>query len=222
MHYRIEKVLGPGELEQIRTRLEAASFVDGRVTASGAAAAVKKNLQLPPESQLRKELVQLVQQGIGRSEKLSAHAFPKVMAPPTFARYEPGMEYGAHVDAPFLNNGQMRADISMTVFLNEPEEYEGGELVIDQTGSESLIKLPAGDAFIYPTTYLHRVAPVTRGVRLVAVTWFQSFVPDERHRTIAIQLNSVKAALEADPARAKDADTLRAALFNLMREWWRP
>jgi PKHD-type hydroxylase len=222
MHYRIEKILTPEELRQIRARLDQANFVDGKITASGAAAAVKNNLQIRPDSQLRGELVQAVQRAVGNNAQISALAFPKMMAPPTFARYEPGMEYGNHVDAPFLNHGQLRADISMTVFLNEPEEYEGGELVIDQTGSQSLIKLPAGDGFIYPTTYLHRVAPVTKGVRLVAVTWFQSFLPDERHRVIVSQLNRVKASLEADPARAEDADLLRGALFNLIRGWWTP
>jgi PKHD-type hydroxylase len=222
MHYSIEKVLNPREVADIRARLDTATFVDGKITASGAAAAVKKNLQIQPDSQLRKELVQVAQRAIGSNAQISAYAFPKVMTPPTFARYEQGMEYGAHVDAPFLNNGQIRADISMTLFLNDPAEYEGGELVIDQSGSETRIKLPAGDAFIYPTTYLHRVAPVTRGIRLVAVTWFQSFIPDERHRTIVVRLNAVKANLEADPARAMDADALRGALFNLIREWWRP
>ena len=222
MHYRIDKVLTQAQVAELRARLDKAEFIDGKITASGAAAAVKNNLQIQPESQLRKELVQSVQRAVGASPQISALAFPKGMAPPTFARYEPGMEYGAHVDAPFLNFGQLRADISMTVFLNPPEEYEGGELVLDQGGNETKIKLPAGDAFIYPTTYLHRVAPVTRGVRLVAVTWFQSHIPDERHRAIVVQLNQVKGALEADPARGREADALRGALFNLIREWWQP
>jgi len=222
VHYRIERALGAAEISEIRARLDKASFVDGRITASGAAAAVKNNLQIQPDSQLRKDLLQITQRAIGTNARLSALAFPKMMAPMTFARYEPGMEYGAHVDAPFLNNGQIRADISMTLFLNPPEEYEGGELVIDQSGNEIKIKLPAGDAFVYPTTYLHRVAPVTEGVRLVAVTWIQSFIPDERHRAIVVQLNEVKASLEADPLRARDADTLRGALFNLIRGWWTP
>lgn len=144
------------------------------------------------------------------------------MAQPTFAKYEPDLENGTHVDAPFLKQGQTRADISMTIFLNEPEEYEGGELVLDFGETEQKIKLPAGDAFIYPTTYLHRAAPVSSGVWFVAVGWIQSHVPDERQRDILVQLTSVKESLESNPERSDEAETLRFALFNLIRQWWQP
>jgi len=222
VHYRLERVVGQADLAQIRSRLEAANYVDGRATASGAAADVKRNMQLDQDGPLRRELGQMLQRALSQHEPFSALAFPKVMAGFTFARYEAGMTYGAHVDAPFLNNGMIRADISMTVFLNEPDEYEGGELTLDLSGHEVAIKLPAGDAFIYPTTYLHRVAPVRSGLRQVAVTWIQSFIPDARHREMAVQLNGVKQSLETDPGRRREAELLRAAFNNLLREWWRP
>ncbi len=220
MHYPIRGVLSQAELDTIHRRLEQAGYVDGRTTASGSAADVKRNLQIDADSPVRKELAQIVGQALGRHPEFSALAFPKRVALPTFARYEPGMEYGNHVDAPFLSGGTIRADLSITVFLTPPDAYEGGELVMDLNGTEVKHKLDAGDAYIYPTTYLHRVAPVTRGTRLVAISWIQSYIPDERQRQIAVQLNSVKLALERDPSRRAEADTMRAAVFNLLRQWW--
>lgn len=222
MHYPIHGVLNQVELDTIHRKLAAAGFVDGRATASGAAAEVKRNLQLDAESPVRKELAQIVGGALGRHPDFSALAFPQKVAIPTFARYEAGMEYGNHIDAPFLSGGTIRADLSITVFLSPPDTYDGGELVLDLTGTPVMVKLGAGDAYIYPTTYLHRVAPVTRGTRLVAVSWIQSHLPDERQRQIAVQLNSVKQVLERDPNRRTEADTLRGALSNLLRQWWQP
>ncbi|NQW10659.1 MAG: Fe2+-dependent dioxygenase [Alphaproteobacteria bacterium] len=220
MHHAIHGILSQRELAEIHRTLAAESFVDGGTTASGAAVKVKNNLQIDTESSARKVLAQIVGGALTRNEELSALAFPKALAIPTFARYDPGMEYGMHVDAPFLGGGTIRADISITVFLSPPEAYDGGELVLDLNGAETKVKLAAGDGYIYPTTYRHRVAPVTRGTRLVAVSWIQSHLPDENQRQIAVQMNQVKLSLEADPTRADDADTMRAAVFNLLRLWW--
>lgn len=220
MHYPIRGVLSQPELEAVHRHFEASRVVDGRATASGAAADVKRNLQVDTGSASHREMAQIVGQALGRHPELSALAFPHRLATPTFARYEPGMEYGAHVDSPFLGGGTIRADISITVFLSPPESYDGGELELDLAGNRIQVKLPAGDAFIYPTTYLHRVVPVTRGVRLVAVSWIQSHLPDERQRRIVVDLNRVKQALENDPERRAEADLMRGATFNLIRLWW--
>jgi PKHD-type hydroxylase len=222
MHRRIPKVLSKAEVKEIRRRVDAGEFVAGNLLVGGAAGEVKNNLQLREDSPAYKEVVPTIMRKVAASQELSGFVFPKTMLPPLISRYEPGMTYGTHVDAPFFRKGDLRSDVSMTLFLSEPDEYAGGELVIEQGGNEVPVKLEAGDAFVYPTTYLHRVAPVTEGARVAAVSWFQSFVRNERHREIAAQLGQVKQRLDREPELAKEADLLRAALYNLLREWWTP
>lgn len=222
MHFTIPDILTPDQVAQARQLMETARFVDGRTTASGAASAVKRNLQVDLGDANRRELLELVAKALGRNETISGCAFPKAMVPPTFSRYEAGMEYGTHVDAPFLNDGRLRADISITVFLNDPAEYDGGELVLRIGEHDLKVKLPAGHGFLYPTTYLHRVAPVTRGARLVAVSWFESHIPDERQRLILWNLNGVKRTLEEERRNDDTSDVMRASLYNLIRLWWQP
>src|SRR5262249_15227790 len=142
------------------------------------------------------------------------------IAPPLYNRYDVGMSYGDHVDTPVLNGGRMRADLSFTIFLSEPASYEGGELTIKSDYGNVPAKFPAGDMILYSTTDLHHVTPVTRGSRLAAVSWVESYVQDERARRILVDLTTVKSFMERNAPQAPETDVLRNSIFNMMRLWW--
>ncbi|MGE0715908.1 MAG: Fe2+-dependent dioxygenase [Alphaproteobacteria bacterium] len=218
----IAGVLKGPALERVQALVRAAPWEDGGATASGHAAAVKRNLQIAADPARRKPLDELVMPAILGDPRFVEVAFPKVMAPPTYNRYDPGMTYGDHVDAPFLSAGRVRADISLTLFLSPPEDYDGGELTIRQGDAVFRAKHEAGDLVTYPTTSLHHVTPVTRGTRLAAVTWVQSYVPDERQRRILWELSEAKKLLDRSHPGAAETDALRNGLFNLLRMWWQP
>ncbi|BBK33029.1 PKHD-type hydroxylase [Stella humosa] len=218
----IPAVLSGPALARVRALVEAGPFEDGTATASGQAAAVKRNLQIAADPARRRPIDELVMPAILGDPRFVEVAFPKVMAPPTYNRYDVGMTYGDHVDAPFLSSGRVRADISLTLFLSEPEEYEGGALTIRHGDAQFLAKHKAGDLVAYPTTSLHHVSPVTRGKRLAAVSWVQSYVPDERHRRILYELGEAKKLLDRTAPGAPETDALRNGLFNLLRLWWQP
>ena len=216
----IPRILNADLVAQVRQLLLAGTFEDGRYTATGRAAEVKNNMQLGNDPQTRKAVDEIVTRAVMSNPRFAELAFPKGMVPPTYNRYDVGMTYGDHVDAPFLNNGRMRADLSMTIFLTDPTTYDGGDLVIRDGLGETRIKHDAGDAVLYPTTSLHHVTPVTRGSRLSAVTWIQSYVPDAHQRRILIEFNEVKNYFDEEATDAPAADTLRNALSNLTRMWW--
>lgn len=218
----IPAVLRPEEVRRARDLLMRATFEDGRLTASGQAAEVKRNLQVDRAPEIRKQLDELVLGALGRSTAFGEQAFAKMIAPPTYNRYDREMFYGDHVDAPFLLNGRLRADLSFTLFLSDPAAYDGGELVVRHGEATFAAKHVAGDLVLYPTTSLHHVAPVTRGTRLAAVSWVQSYIPDERQRRILIDLAAGKARLEALAPSDPATNDLRNALFNLIRLWWQP
>lgn len=220
MLMRIPGMLPPDEVRRARGLLAAAQFVDGRGTASGAAAAAKKNLQLAPDHPARKELDQLVMAALGRSTSFQEATFPKAVMPPTYNRYDVGMEYGFHVDAPFVHAGRLRADLSFTLCLSALADYDGGELVMADGNTETRIRLDAGELIVYPTTVLHRVAPVTRGSRWAAISWVQSHVQDPHHRKILYELNEVKAYFDRHAPNDPAALNLRNGLYNLVRMWW--
>ncbi|MCC7271797.1 MAG: Fe2+-dependent dioxygenase [Alphaproteobacteria bacterium] len=218
----IPAVLKGAALERVRALVRAAPWEDGAATASGHAASVKRNLQVAGDPARRKPLDEIVMPAILSDPRFVEVAFPKVMAPPTYNRYDPGMTYGDHVDAPFLSAGRVRADISLTLFLSDPDEYEGGELTIRQGDATFRARHAAGDLVTYPTTSLHHVTPVTRGTRLAAVSWVQSYVPDERQRRILWELSEAKKLLDRTAPAAPETDALRNGLFNLLRMWWQP
>ena len=199
MNYQIIPVLDAAEVARVLRALEAHPFVDGKATAGGIARDVKQNLQAEREGDSLSALDQLVISALQRNEVLQAFAFPKRLRPPIFARYEPGMEYGAHVDGAIMNDhgSLLRADLAVTLFLSSPETYDGGELVIELPYGEEEIKLEAGEAVVYPADTVHRVAPVTRGARIVAVTWVQTAVQDERMRTLLFDLYRTIGKVEA-------------------------
>lgn len=197
--------------------MERARFVDGRTTAGELAARVKHNNQVDSDDPLVPEMREIVEECLASNRLFRSAARPQHVRPPLFSRYVPGMAYGNHVDDAIMNGRRM--DLSFTLFLSDPESYDGGELVIDSTAGEQEIKLPAGSAVLYPATSLHRVAPVTRGQRLAAVTWVRSLIRDAAQREILFDLDRVQEALFARDGKTEHTDLLSKTLSNLLRLW---
>lgn len=216
MDYQILPLLEPSELDSILAGLEQRRFVDGRATAHGGARSVKNNLQMERSGQAPAELEQVVVSALRRSVAFQAFALPKRVMPPLFNRYEPGMEYGAHVDGAIMPTATepMRTDLAITLFLSSPETYQGGELILQLASGDQEIKLAAGDALIYSAKYIHRVEPVRSGVRLAAVSWVQSAVRDERIRALLYDLHQATQTL--DP-RQEAAILISKSYHNLLR-----
>ncbi|HED52100.1 MAG TPA: Fe2+-dependent dioxygenase [Gammaproteobacteria bacterium] len=217
----IPAVLGKSSLEQVRSLLNNGRFVDGRLSAGTRARQVKQNEELQSADAQMEQLNSIVMGALVQHPHYQAAAMPVRVATPFYARYTKGMHYGDHVDDPIMGppGGQYRSDISTTVFLNEPDTYEGGELVIRTGFGEQTFKLAAGNAIIYPSSSLHHVAEVTRGERLVAVTWTQSMVRDPARREILYQLYQARESLLKK--RSEDSETTQVdhAYVNLMRLW---
>ncbi|HPN80916.1 Fe2+-dependent dioxygenase [Dokdonella sp.] len=220
MIQQLRNVLQPDELAQLRGFAENAHFVDGRITNPNHP--VKQNQQVAQDDPANAQPSAWVRDALFRHPDMRVGAFPKSMAMPTFSRYEPGMRYGWHMDEAFFpSQPPMRSDLSCTLFLNEPEDYEGGELMISMGQHALPCKLPAGDAILYPSTTIHQVAPVTRGVRLVAITWIQSFVADVQQREL---LQQVEEARAIEGSRGEGADMRMLLMLgslrnNLFRMW---
>jgi PKHD-type hydroxylase len=222
MLLHIPQVLTSAEVSALRARLDAAPWVDGRQTVGAQGAQVKRNRQLDAGSEVARELCQAVTSALFRQPRFVSAALPRQVLPPFFNRYGGGEHYGDHVDGAirFLPDGQpMRTDVSATLFLARPQEYDGGDLVVRDTYGEHLVKLPAGDLILYPSTSVHRVEPVTRGERVAAFMWVQSMVRDVGQR---LQLFELDQAIQALRARVGDCDELVAltgVYHNLMRRW---
>jgi len=180
-----DSILNDTQISQIRQRLDALNFVDGKPTALGYATTVKNNLQADPAEESTIQLRQQLLNALKQSPDFVNFAHPLKFYPPRLARYTAGMYYGQHLDAPtmLINKKPLRTDLSVTLFLNNPDEYEGGELVIETTGGDEVIKLPAGSLVVYESNTLHEVTEVTSGERVVAVCWLQSIIryPEIRH-----------------------------------------
>ncbi|MEW6687612.1 MAG: Fe2+-dependent dioxygenase [Pseudomonadota bacterium] len=216
-----EGVLKPDELALARDWLAAARFVDGKASAGAAARRVKRNLEAERGAGGLERLDEMVMGNLTRHPVYRAGALPLHAATPLYVRYQAGMEYGEHLDDPIMGAGgvKYRSDVAVTVFLNAPEEYDGGELVIRGATGEQTVKLPAGDAVLYPAGTLHRVNPVTRGERLVAVTWVQSLVRDPARRELLYGLNLAREKLLAGAPGAEETAQVNAAYLNLIRMW---
>lgn len=224
MLVRIPQVLTPTEVAYCRERLEAAAWVDGKATAGEQSAKAKFNLQVPQDSAEGKELADLVLRALGRSALFATAALPLKVFPPLFNRYDVGMTFHAHVDnaiRPVPNTGQrIRTDVSSTLFLSAPEDYDGGELVIEDTYGTQEVKLGAGDLVVYPATSLHRVNPVTRGSRWASFFWTQSMVKDDGQRQFLYDLDMGIIALRQDlPDDHAGVLAMTAAYHNLLRRW---
>jgi PKHD-type hydroxylase len=221
MYLHLQQLLSPEVIEFININLSKVSFNDGKATASGAAQKVKNNLQLPREHELSARINQLIEAALQNNMTFRDGALPKAVLPFMISMYEQGMQYGMHVDSPLMyaHPVQLRADMSMTIFLNDPSEYEGGELEIEDDKTPKRYKLNAGDAIIYPTTKLHRVKEITKGKRIVAVTWIQSLVRDAAQRESLFQLNTLQGILNSQQ-QGTEAHLLSQQLHsNMLRMW---
>lgn len=215
--YRIVDILTPEEVAECRNIAASASFVEGKI--SNPHNKAKQNEQLHEPSAYQKSS-NLIVAAMRRSAEFLEFAFPVQIAPPLLTRYRPGMHYGAHADAAYLNlpGGTLRSDISCTIFLNDPKDYEGGALRVHLGDGELQFKLQPGQTILYPSNTLHEVEPVTSGERLVAITFIQSRVPDPFHRQTLFELNEV-AALEGNNMSQESFGRLQLIQANLLRYW---
>ena len=213
----IANVLDAENVQWLRDNLAQVRYVDGRQTAGREARLVKRNDQVDRADPLLARMQDLVTDRLLDHQLFRMAARPHLVRPPLFSRYEPGMAYGSHVDDAIM--GGMRTDLSVTVFLSDPEDYDGGELVIESTAGEQDVKLAAGDAVVYPTTFLHRVAPVTKGERLAAVTWVRSLVRDSAKSEMLFDLETARHALFERLGKTPELDLLAKTQSNLLRRW---
>jgi PKHD-type hydroxylase len=217
----VPNVLGPQELATVRAGLREAGFADGAETAGWSARGVKKNLQLAPGAPGYEDLAKIVTLAFMRNPTLMGALLPAATTRVLFNRYAPGMEYGAHVDAPVMGvlNNAVRTDIAITIFLNDPASYEGGELVARIDGSDGEFKLEAGAAVAYPGNTLHHVRPVASGTRDAAILWVQSQVRDPARRALLWDLEGAKRQVFNREGKTATFDAIDRSLANLVRMW---
>ncbi|VAW82648.1 Iron-uptake factor PiuC [hydrothermal vent metagenome] len=217
----IPGVLDSQKLSQVRSLLKQGRFIDGRLSAGKTAKRVKHNEELHSDASQMEQLNGLVMASLVQHPLYQAAAMPYRVASPYYARYTGGMSYGDHVDDPVMGppGGQYRSDISTTVFLNEPDEYAGGELVIRTRFGEQSLKPVAGNAVIYPSSSLHHINEVTSGERLVAVTWTQSMLRDPDKRELVFQLYQARESLLETQPDSDVSTQVDHAYVNLMRMW---
>ena len=220
MLIEIPELLNSAQLEKIHELLGQARFQDGKLTAGMAASKVKNNEELALEPELLQRLYRVVMASVGHSAVFRSAVLPAKVADFIFARYQPGMRYGDHVDDPIMGQGaKFRTDVSMTLFLNSPERYDGGELVIRTPFGDQEVKLPAGHAVVYPSASVHRVAEVTRGERMVALTWIQSFVRDAARRELLFDIDQAREHLLRNEPDAEHSKQVDRSYANLLRMW---
>ncbi len=223
MLLQIPDVLTPQQVSQARGRLDAAQWVDGRITAGHQSSQVKENEQLPEDHPLARELGEMVLAALQRNSLFIAAALPLRVFPPLFNRYRGGHSFGNHVDnairqlpgAPL----RIRTDLSATLFLSGPEEYDGGELLVEDTYGVHSVKLPAGHMVLYPSSSLHNVQPVTRGARVASFFWIQSMVRDDGERTLLFDLDNAIHRLSQDVPDHRATVQLTSVYHNLLRRW---
>lgn len=223
MLLHIPEVLTPEELGECRTLLADARWEDGLATAGGQAAQVKRNRQLPENTPTIARLRGIVTAALMRNPLFFSAALPNRILPPCFNRYEGGEHYGNHVDNAIRrawgSSLNYRADVSTTLFFSAPEEYEGGELIVEDVYGCHEVKLPAGDAIVYPSTSLHRVEPVTAGARVCSFLWTQSMVRDDWKRHMLFDLDQNIQRLRARIGDTEEAVGLASHYHNLLRMW---
>ena len=224
MMLHVPEVLTREQVAEMRNTLESSGWVDGRETVGPQGAQVKRNRQLPETSPLGRQLGETILKALAKNTLFFSAALPLRTVPPLFNRYEGGEHYGLHVDGSVRTvpgtNLSLRTDLSSTLFLCDPEDYDGGELVVVDTYGTHEVKLPAGDLILYPASSLHRVEPVTRGVRMCSFFWTQSMVRDDGKRTMLFELDQTIQKLRA--ALGGDSDetlALTGHYHNLLRMW---
>ncbi len=219
----IPDVLTSDQVAHARRVLAEAEWQDGRVTAGHQSARTKDNMQLPEGSVAARELGEMVLNALGQNALFISAALPKRVFPPLFNRYSGGQAFGTHVDNAIRQIGgtgqRIRTDLSATLFLADPAEYEGGDLVVEDTYGSHMVKLPAGHMILYPSTSLHHVRPVTAGARLASFFWIESMVRDDGERTLLFDLDTAIQRLNFDNRDHPSAVQLTGVYHNLLRRW---
>ncbi len=223
MLLQIPDVLTAEQVARCRQTLEQADWIDGRVTAGPQSGREKDNMQLPEDHPAARELGDLVLDALQRSPLFMGAALPLKVFPPLFNRYEGGQSFGAHVDNAIRQvtgtPHRVRTDLSATLFFTQPDEYEGGELLVEDTYGVHNVKLPAGHLILYPATSLHHVRPVTRGARIASFFWIQSMVRDDGQRTLLFDLDMAIQRISGDLPDHPSTVQLTAVYHNLLRHW---
>jgi PKHD-type hydroxylase len=219
----IPNVLSPEQVAEARRLLEAADWVDGKVSAGHQGARVKDNMQLPAESPVARQVGASILKALGTNPLFMSAALPLHILPPMFNRYSGGQTFGTHVDGSVRvvpgTNHRLRTDLSCTLFFAGPDEYDGGELIIEDTYGSKSVKLPAGHMILYPSTSLHQVTPVTRGTRLCSFFWLQSMIRDNGQRSMLFEMDIAIQRLGAENATHPSVIQLTGVYHNLLRQW---
>jgi PKHD-type hydroxylase len=223
MMLHVPKVLTVEQVAECRRLLDGADWSDGKATAGEQSALVKQNRQLPELSPVGRQLGELVLTALSRNPLFFSAALPLKTVPPLFNRYEGGERYGMHIDGAVRavpgTSHFIRTDLSSTLFLTDPADYDGGELVVVDTFGQHAVKLPAGDLILYDSGSLHRVNPVTRGARVSSFFWTQSMVPDERYRQMLYQLDQTIQKIRGKHGETDETFALAGHYHNLLRMW---
>lgn len=223
MLLHVPEVLTTDELAQIRTVLVSAPWADGRITAGTQSAQTKHNLQLPEDCEATRIAGRIVLAALERSALFFTAALPRQIFPPLFNRYEGGMSFGNHVDNAIrriaTSGSRVRTDLSATLFLADPESYDGGDLVIEDTFGEQRVKLPAGDLILYPGTSVHRIEPVTHGTRIASFFWIESMVREDDRRCLLFDLDMAILRVREAQGDTEAAVELTGCYHNLLRMW---
>ena len=223
MLLHVPQVLSREQVAHVRQALDAAEWVDGRVTAGPQSSRTKLNQQVPENAPVARELGDLILAALQRSPLFMSAALPLKVFPPLFNRYGGGHSFGSHVDNAIRqvpgSPHRVRTDLSATLFLADPDSYDGGELVVADTYGAHSVKLPAGDLVLYPSTSLHHVTPVTRGLRIGSFFWIQSLIRDDGQRTLLFDMDSAIQQLAADAPDHPSTVQLTGVYHNLLRQW---
>lgn len=223
MLLHIPNVLNAEELKSIQKILHEANWVDGKVTAGTQSEQVKNNLQLAEDSEAAEQARKIVLKALSRNALFFSAALPKKIYPPLFNQYREGMNFGNHIDNAVRTHAatgnHVRTDISSTLFLADPDSYDGGELVVEDTYGQQRVKLPAGDMVVYPGTSLHHVRPVTRGSRVACFFWTQSMVRDDAQRTLLFDMDAAISTLRQQHGDSTAVVRLTGNYHNLIRMW---
>lgn len=221
----IPQVFTRDQVRDLRTRLDAAEWVDGRVTAGHQSAGAKNNSQIAEDDPVARSVGEVILGALGAHPLFRSAALPLKVFPPLFNRYAGGQTFGTHVDNSIrthaASGGRIRTDLSCTLFFSDPEEYDGGELVVEDTYGSKTVKLPAGDMILYPATSLHHVTPVTRGARVSSFFWLQSMIRGDAQRTLLFDLDTAiqRIAGNGDGAVKQSTVQLTGVYHNLLRQW---
>jgi len=225
MIVHIPNLLSGDQVARIRGVLSGTDWVDGKVTAGAQSAGTKHNLQVPENAPAARALGDMILTALGQNERFTSAALALRVFPPLFNRYDQGMNFGAHIDNAirFVKGAsspvRVRTDMSATLFLTDPDDYDGGELVIEDTFGNHKIKLPAGDLVVYSATSRHRVTPVTRGSRWSSFFWIQSMIRDESARVMLFELDNAIQGLRKQVGDSEEVVSLTGLYHNLVRRW---